>query len=104
MTTLNNDLPIDHESQAFLSWAFDQLNDQNIYDQLVAEALDRAREYYSQPRETVLAELKAKMHVGALEHGAPNHSHQKVLSELANEYRDLLGWLLVEKWVLKEKE
>lgn len=103
-SSLNNDLPIDHESQEFISWAFEQLDNTDTYNTLVTEALGRATAYYEQPREVVLKELKAKMHIGAVEHGAPTHTVDEVRHELANEYRDLMGWLLVEKWNTKKVE
>jgi hypothetical protein len=97
-------LPIDHESKDFIDWAFAKLDDEATYTAMITEAFERAERFYAQPKEIVLAQLKAKMLIGAIEHGAPTHTVAKVKEELNKEYADLLGWLLVEKWVEKKME
>lgn len=89
---------IDPESQQFIDWTFKNLDDETFYRSLVDEAFERARSYYDQPRAEILEHLKAKMKKGAEEHGAPQHTLERIATELSNEYLDLIGWLLVEKW------
>lgn len=95
---------IDQESQQFITWAFEQLEDDTIYRAMIDEAISQAKLFYDQPKEIVLPQLKQKMIIGAQEHGAPTHTPEAVTQELAKEYIDLLGWLLVGKWVTKKLE
>lgn len=95
---------IDEESKRFMDWAFLKLSDPKEYAILADEALALAKAFYDQDQSVVLDSLRAKMERGAIEHGAPNHPDTKIDQELANEYLDLLGWLLVKKWNNRSKE
>lgn len=96
--------PIDDESQAFIDWSFKQMEDPVFYKSFVEEARTRFNAFYAQPQAAVLTQLKTKMWLGAVEHGAPQHTIKKVKSEIDKEYVDLLGWMLVERWVAKKEQ
>lgn len=94
---------IDPESQRFIGWAFDRLEDPDFYQAVLAEATDRLAKCYKGSKDEVLSRLKVKMERGAREHGAPIHPPAMIRQELDNECLDLLGWLLVEKWNERER-
>lgn len=96
-------MTIDPESQHFLDWVAELLDDNATYESLVNEAIERAHSYYQSPKAQIITELRAKMEKGAIEHGAPRHTLQALQRELTNEYLDLLGWLLLEKWNQKQQ-
>ncbi len=89
---------VDAESAEFIEWAFKGLQDDRIYKETLDEALERANTYFHQSKDQFLSKLRAKMTIGAVEHGAPSHPLDRIQHELEGEYIDLIGWLLVEKW------
>lgn len=86
------------DAARFIDWAMEQLDDPETYNQLLKEIRDNFQRFYEQSPQTITEQLHAKLDRGALEHGEPYYPVEKIREELTNEYLDLLGWLLIEKW------
>lgn len=93
-----NPTEINPVSRQFIEWVTISLADQQFYQQMVAEALGQAHLFYEQPHAELTKRLKAKLIRGAQEHGSPDRDPEQIRHELENEYIDVLGWFLLEKW------
>lgn len=92
-------MEVDPHTARFLDWAFKNLDDDTYYDQAVEEIKARLDQFYAQSKDQLLTDLKAKMIRGSHEHGEPSHPLPVVQQEINNEYMDLLGWMLIERWI-----
>lgn len=94
---------VDPHSARFIDWAFEKLEDDAYYNEAVDEIKQRLDNFYSQSKDQLLTDLKAKMIKGAQEHGEPNYPVTTAQTEINNEYIDLLGWMLIERWIQKNE-
>lgn len=87
------------QAAAFINWAVTEMEDPSHYAEAVAQLQQRVAQFYVQHDQSELvSRLHAKVIIGAQEHGEPFYAPQQLQTEIENEYVDLLGWMLIERW------
>ena len=86
------------ESKKFQKWVQVKLDDDAYYFSLVDEVIQEALVYLFSPKSKVIPEIIEKIAKGATEHGEPLYDAATLTEELHNEFKDLVGWKLVQKW------
>lgn len=95
---------MDKDSEEFIKWVEERLRDEEFFHEFKKECVRKLANYYSYPNSHLLSTLKAKLIVGAQEHGSPaKYTQEEIDRELRMEYIDILGWTLIGEWLLHEK-
>lgn len=95
---------IDQQSQQFISWAYKKISDKAYVNSLVEEVAGRFYYYMDMPTYTLSRIIKKKLEAGSLEHKTLKTKKVEIDRELKMEFQDLIGWLLMEKYLEEIKK
>jgi len=94
-----NEGKITPQAADFIDWAVREMEDPASYAEAIAQVQQRVVQFYAQYDQAELVKrLHAKVIIGAKEHGEPYYPAEQLKTEIENEYVDLLGWMLIERW------
>lgn len=96
---------MDKDSQAFITWAMQYLDDPEQYKAFLKDRIEKFRNYIAQNPATLKRQLEKKFIKGGIEHGSPlKYTQAEIEKETELEYLDMLGWPLVGKFIEENRK
>lgn len=83
---------IDPTAEEYIDWTIHTLSE-GWFDTVIESVIIRIKEYYTNTdREIIIADLRAKMTAGAIQHGKLPTSINDIDRELQQEYLDIIAY------------